>query len=107
MLLPMQVNFLTKLVALKPGKTVREMIKNVMQGKDEGAESSESNEESAAGQKKSGRITGRVRSCYAMISQPSLFMTITLYSFCLPRLVLAALNHCLYVLACFLRLLLR
>lgn len=33
-----EVNFLTKLVALRPGKTVREMIKNVMQGKDEGAD---------------------------------------------------------------------
>ncbi|XP_052172508.1 protein PEP-RELATED DEVELOPMENT ARRESTED 1, chloroplastic-like isoform X2 [Diospyros lotus] len=33
-----EVNFLTKLVSLRPGKTVREMIKNVMQGKDEGAD---------------------------------------------------------------------
>nr|GMD18751.1 protein PEP-RELATED DEVELOPMENT ARRESTED 1, chloroplastic [Ipomoea batatas] len=54
-----EVNFLTKLVALKPGKTVREMIKNVMLGKDEGAESPDSNENSAAGQKKSGGIFGR------------------------------------------------
>ncbi|GER40650.1 hypothetical protein STAS_17333 [Striga asiatica] len=37
-----EVNFLTKLVALRPGKTVRDMIKNVMQGKDEGADRSES-----------------------------------------------------------------
>lgn len=103
----MQVNFLTKLVALKPGKTVREMIKNVMLGKDEGAESPDSNEKSAAGQKKSGGIFGRVRSCYAMISQPSLSLSLTLYSFCLHRLVSVVLNHCLYVLACFLRLLLR
>lgn len=36
----MQVNFLTKLVALKPGKIVLGMIKNVMQGKDEGADNS-------------------------------------------------------------------
>lgn len=43
----MQVNFLTKLVALRPGKPVQEMIKNVMQGKDEGAEDS-SDEEDAA-----------------------------------------------------------
>lgn len=49
-----QVNFLMKLVALKPGKTVREMIKNVMQGKDEGAEDS-------AGRKISSGIAGRVR----------------------------------------------
>lgn len=37
-----QVNFLTKLVAVRPGQTVRDMIKTVMQGKDEGAESSKS-----------------------------------------------------------------
>lgn len=37
-----QVNYLTKLVALRPGKTLRDMIKNVMQGKDEGADNSES-----------------------------------------------------------------
>lgn len=47
-----EVNFLMKLVALKPGKTVREMIKNVMQGKDEGAEDS-------TGRKISGGIAGR------------------------------------------------
>ncbi|XP_004498491.1 protein PEP-RELATED DEVELOPMENT ARRESTED 1, chloroplastic [Cicer arietinum] len=35
-----EVNFLTKLVALKPGKIVLGMIKNVMQGKDEGADNS-------------------------------------------------------------------
>ncbi|KMT10081.1 hypothetical protein BVRB_5g118440 [Beta vulgaris subsp. vulgaris] len=33
-----EVNYLTKLVALKPGKTVQEMIKNVMLGRDEGAD---------------------------------------------------------------------
>ncbi|KAG5514875.1 hypothetical protein RHGRI_036054 [Rhododendron griersonianum] len=44
----MQVNFLTKLVALKPGKTVEEMIKNVMQGKDEGADNSSTDKENAA-----------------------------------------------------------
>lgn len=43
-----------KLVALKPGKTVRDMIKNVMQGKDEGSEDS-------TGRKTSGGIAGRVR----------------------------------------------
>lgn len=36
-----EVNFLTKLVALKPGKIVQEMIKNVMLGKDEGADAEE------------------------------------------------------------------
>ncbi|KAK7286744.1 hypothetical protein RJT34_21960 [Clitoria ternatea] len=36
-----EVNFLTKLVALKPGKVVLDMIRNVMQGKDEGADNDE------------------------------------------------------------------
>jgi hypothetical protein len=36
--LEVQVNFLTKLVALKPGKVVLDMIRNVMLGKDEGAD---------------------------------------------------------------------
>ncbi|KAK0589899.1 hypothetical protein LWI29_019946 [Acer saccharum] len=51
-----EVNFLTKLVALKPGKTVQEMIKNVMLGKDEGADSSD--EVDTAGSSSSG-IFGR------------------------------------------------
>lgn len=41
------MNFLTKLVALRPGKNVEEMIKNVMQGKDEGAESADFSSEEA------------------------------------------------------------
>ncbi|KAL3653249.1 Protein PEP-RELATED DEVELOPMENT ARRESTED 1, chloroplastic [Castilleja foliolosa] len=53
-----EVNFLTKLVALKPGKIVRDMIKNVMQGKNEGAESSESEDGTESGNV-SGGITGR------------------------------------------------
>ena len=32
------MNYLTKLVALKPSKAVQEMIKNVMLGKDEGTD---------------------------------------------------------------------
>lgn len=52
----MQVNFLTKLVALRPGKTVEDMIRNVMQGKDEGAENSSGDE----GKTSSG-VAGRVR----------------------------------------------
>ncbi|KAL1545065.1 Protein PEP-RELATED DEVELOPMENT ARRESTED 1, chloroplastic [Salvia divinorum] len=35
-----EVNFLAKLVALRPGITVRDMIKSVMQGRDEGADNS-------------------------------------------------------------------
>lgn len=56
----MQVNFLTKLVALKPGKTVQKMITNVMQGKDEGADNSDSNEERSTGGRVSSGIAGRV-----------------------------------------------
>ncbi|XAR60894.1 hypothetical protein NMG60_11034435 [Bertholletia excelsa] len=52
-----EVNFLTKLVALKPGKTVQDMIKNVMQGKDEGADNSSSDDENATGA--SSGIAGR------------------------------------------------
>lgn len=55
--LNLQVNFLTKLVALRPGKTVQEMIKNVMQGKDEGADNSSRDEEDNA----SDGVRGRVR----------------------------------------------
>ncbi|KAK9282239.1 hypothetical protein L1049_005153 [Liquidambar formosana] len=44
-----EVNFLTKLVALKPGKTVQEMIKNVMQGKGEGADDPGGDEENTTG----------------------------------------------------------
>ncbi|KAK3039136.1 hypothetical protein RJ639_028882 [Escallonia herrerae] len=54
-----EVNFLTKLVALRPGKTVREMIKNVMQGKDEGADNTSSDEESISGGRISSGIAGR------------------------------------------------
>ncbi|GAB2298120.1 Protein PEP-RELATED DEVELOPMENT ARRESTED 1, chloroplastic [Dionaea muscipula] len=43
-----EVNFLTKLVALRPGKTVQDMIKNVMLGKDEGAENSDIDERNGA-----------------------------------------------------------
>lgn len=57
----MQVNFLTKLVALRPGKTVREMIKNVMQGKNEGADHSVGNEEIGTEGRISNGIAGKVR----------------------------------------------
>ncbi|XP_031252180.1 protein PEP-RELATED DEVELOPMENT ARRESTED 1, chloroplastic-like [Pistacia vera] len=53
-----EVNFLTKLVALKPGKTVEEMIKNVMLGKDEGAERYGSDEVDTDGRKSNG-VRGR------------------------------------------------
>ncbi|KAL0459040.1 UNVERIFIED_CONTAM: protein PEP-RELATED DEVELOPMENT ARRESTED 1, chloroplastic [Sesamum latifolium] len=52
------VNFLSKLVALRPGKTVRDMIKSVMQGKDEGADSSD-REDGVVGERISGGIAGR------------------------------------------------
>ncbi|XP_073155928.1 protein PEP-RELATED DEVELOPMENT ARRESTED 1, chloroplastic isoform X1 [Henckelia pumila] len=53
-----EVNFLTKLVALRPGKTVRSMIKRVMQGEDEGAETSES-EDGVVGEKILKGVAGR------------------------------------------------
>lgn len=57
----MQVNFLTKLVALKPGNVVQEMIRNVMLGKDEGADNSGDDEEDTAGGRRASRgIAGRV-----------------------------------------------
>nr|KYP54088.1 hypothetical protein KK1_000258 [Cajanus cajan] len=39
-----EVDFLAKLVALKPGKIVLDMIRNVMQGKDEGADNSDNDD---------------------------------------------------------------
>ncbi|KAF4370341.1 hypothetical protein G4B88_013025 [Cannabis sativa] len=54
-----EVNFLTKLVALKPGRAVQEMIKNVMQGKDEGAETAGSDEEHTTNGQFSGGLRGR------------------------------------------------
>ncbi|BAA96967.1 unnamed protein product [Arabidopsis thaliana] len=60
-----EVNFLAKLVALKPGKTVQQMIQNVMQGKDEGADNlSKEDDSSTEGRKPSGlngrgSVTGR------------------------------------------------
>lgn len=54
-----EVNFLTKLVALRPGKVVEEMIKNVMQGKDEGADNSSKDEEAISRQQKPRGIAGR------------------------------------------------
>lgn len=56
----MQVNFLTKLVALKPGKTLRDMIKNVMQGKDEGADDTTTEEADTSDERTSSGIAGRV-----------------------------------------------
>lgn len=54
------MNFLTKLVALKPGKTVHEMIRNVMQGKDEGADNTDSDEENSTGARVSSGFAGWV-----------------------------------------------
>ncbi|MCL7025367.1 hypothetical protein MKW94_016810 [Papaver nudicaule] len=48
-----EVNFLTKLVALRPGKTVEDMIRSVMLGKDEGEDKSDEDEKAPSG------ITGR------------------------------------------------
>lgn len=54
-----EVNFLTKLVALKPGKTVQQMIKNVMLGKDEGAEDVSGDEDKPGGVFGRESVTGR------------------------------------------------
>ncbi|WCJ37243.1 Protein PEP-RELATED DEVELOPMENT ARRESTED 1 chloroplastic [Euphorbia peplus] len=54
-----EVNFLTKLVALKPGKTVEEMIKNVMLGNDEGAEDTNGEGENNSSGNASSGIAGR------------------------------------------------
>ncbi|KAH1129759.1 hypothetical protein J1N35_001137 [Gossypium stocksii] len=54
-----EVNFLTKLVALKPGKPVQEMIKNVMLGKHEGADYSDADEEANASSTRPQGIAGR------------------------------------------------
>lgn len=42
-----QVNFVTKLVALKPAKSVQQMIQNVMQGKYKGADDLSNGEDSS------------------------------------------------------------
>lgn len=49
------MNFLAKLVALKPGDIVLDMIRNVMQGKDEGAD-----DEDETTQRVPSGIAGRV-----------------------------------------------
>lgn len=70
-----EVNFLTKLVALKPGKTVKAMIKNVMQGKDEGADDTGSDGEDTNGGM-AGGITGRssVTGRKALPVRPGMFL---------------------------------
>ncbi|XP_060203045.1 protein PEP-RELATED DEVELOPMENT ARRESTED 1, chloroplastic [Lycium barbarum] len=54
-----EVNFLTKLVSLRPGKTVRKMIKNVMLGKEEGADSSDDEVSAAGGIAGGASVSGR------------------------------------------------
>ncbi|CAA7058916.1 unnamed protein product [Microthlaspi erraticum] len=54
-----EVNFLTKLVALKPGTTVQQMILNVMQGKDEGSDDLYSEEDSSTQGKRQSGLNGR------------------------------------------------
>ncbi|KAK9684816.1 hypothetical protein RND81_10G234800 [Saponaria officinalis] len=56
-----EVNFLTKLVALKPGKTVHEMIKNVMLGMNEGADNTDDEKETERPRGVAGRksVSGR------------------------------------------------
>ncbi|KAM0935804.1 hypothetical protein DsansV1_C27g0196721 [Dioscorea sansibarensis] len=55
-----EVNFLSKLVALKPGKRVQEMISKVMHGKDEGADNSFNEDEDLTEEQRTvGGIAGR------------------------------------------------
>lgn len=61
-----EVNFLSKLVALRPGKPVEKMISDVMHGKDEGADNLDSGDEDPNSRQKTlsgiagrGSITGR------------------------------------------------
>lgn len=54
-----EVNFLSKLVALRPGKSVQEMITNVMQGKDEGEDNLIGNDEDSENSRTLGGIAGR------------------------------------------------
>lgn len=53
-----QVNFLTKLVALKPGKMVQHMIQNVMQGTDD---LSNGEDYSTQGGRRQSGLNGRVK----------------------------------------------
>lgn len=110
----MQVNFLTKLVALKPGKAVQEKIKNVMEGKDEGADNSSSDEEDTTG--RTSGISGRVGTVLSITITRTQTHTLThvsklsLVSYCIdsriifPRKAFQDENHFLCVLECFLRL---
>ncbi|RWV88892.1 hypothetical protein BHE74_00035624 [Ensete ventricosum] len=59
----MQVNFLSKLVSLRPGSTVQKMISDVMHGKNEGADNVGSGDEDPNSEQNTlGGIAGRVRS---------------------------------------------
>ncbi|RRT76713.1 hypothetical protein B296_00029759 [Ensete ventricosum] len=58
-----QVNFLSKLVSLRPGSTVQKMISDVMHGKNEGADNVGSGDEDPNSEQNTlGGIAGRVRS---------------------------------------------
>ena len=67
------MNFLSKLVALRPGKTVKEMLSNVILGKDEGADPSESNDKDTKNtQERLSGIAGRVSSDFCLEFRPIL-----------------------------------
>jgi len=55
-----QVNFLSKLVALKPGKALERMIKDVMNGRGEGADNIEPSAASHSEQESLTGVLGRV-----------------------------------------------
>lgn len=76
----MQVKFLTKLVAQKPGKQVRDMIKNVMLGKDEGADRTDEEESKRGGRVSSG-IAGRVSILVRLFTENNVIEIGTYYMF--------------------------
>jgi hypothetical protein len=62
------VNFLSKLVALKPGKPLEKMIRDVMNGKREGADNIEgSNAELHSNQEHLTGVSGRVSSEFYLL----------------------------------------
>lgn len=62
------MNFLSKLVALKPGKALEKMIRDVMHGKREGADNIEgTNPELHSSQEQPTGVFGRVSSMFNFV----------------------------------------
>lgn len=105
----MQVNFLSKLVSLRPGSTVQKMISDVMHGKNEGADNVGSGDEDPNSEQNTlGGFAGRVRSTALILSSKILAENNTNLSFLLStfmffREVSQVAGHALFALACFLK----